>query len=174
MKKIRKLQIDLAEKRVTEATKVDHMDRRILSALRENGRLSMSELAAKVGLSQSPCWSRVKRLEASGVIAGYVAVLNHKALGVPNIVFVEVTLEKHDEKMLEDFGKVLSSIPEVLEAHLVTGDYDYLVKVIVSGTEHFEQFLREKLYRIKGIRHSRSTFALRSLKSAISIDPAQS
>jgi Lrp/AsnC family transcriptional regulator, leucine-responsive regulatory protein len=149
----------------------DQMDRKILSALRSDGRLTMAELAERVGLSQSPCWTRVKRLEASGAIEGYVAVLNHKAIGVPNVVFVEVTLDRHDEGTLERFGDALAKIPEVVEAHLVTGDYDYLVKVAVSGTEHYERFLRESLYRIAGIRHSRSTFALRALKKAISVDP---
>jgi Lrp/AsnC family leucine-responsive transcriptional regulator len=150
---------------------LDLMDRKILSALRADGRLTMSELAEKVGLSQSPCWTRVKRLEAAGAIEGYVAVLNHKVIGVPNVVFVEVTLDRHDEKALEQFGDALAQIPEIMEAHLVTGDYDYLVKVAVAGTEHYEQFLRESLYRIPGIRHSRSTFALRALKRAISVDP---
>ena len=113
----------------------------------------------------------MKRLEASGAIAGYVAVLDHKVIGVPNVVFVEVTLDRHDERALEEFGEALAKIPEVVEAHLVTGEYDYLVKVAVSGTEHYERLLRESLYRIAGIRHSRSTFALRALKSAISVDP---
>jgi len=153
------------------APALDQMDRKILSALRSDGRLTMAELAEKVGLSQSPCWTRVKRLQASGAIDSYVAVLNHKAIGVPNVVFVEVTLDRHDERMLGDFGAILAKIPEVVEAHLVTGDYDYPVKVAVAGTEHYARFLRESLDRIAGIRHSRSTFALRELKSAISVDP---
>lgn len=150
---------------------LDQIDRKKLSALRSDGRLTISELSQKVGLSASPCWTRVKRLEASGVIEGYVAVLNHKAMGLPDIIFVEVTLDRHDEKVLERFGDALANIPEVIEAHLVTGDYDYLVKVTVGGTEDYERFLRESLYRIEGIRHSRSTFALRALKRAISVDP---
>jgi Lrp/AsnC family leucine-responsive transcriptional regulator len=156
---------------IEKASALDLVDRKILSALRADGRLTMSELAAKVGLSQSPCWTRVKRLEASGAIEGYVALLDHKSIGVPNIVFVEVTLDRHDEKALEQFGAALARIPEVIEAYLVTGDYDYLVKVAVAGTEHYERFLRESLYRIAGIRHSRSTFALRALKRGISPDP---
>lgn len=87
------------------------------------------------------------------------------------MVFVEVTLDKHDEKVLEQFGDALARLPEVVKAYLVTGDYDYLVKVAVAGTEHYERFLREGLYRIAGIRHSRSTFALRALKRGISVDP---
>ncbi|MGQ3673612.1 Lrp/AsnC family transcriptional regulator [Xanthobacter sp. TB0136] len=150
---------------------IDAMDRKILSALRADARLTMAELAQKVGLSQSPCWTRVKRLEQLGVIEGYVAVLDHKAIGLTDIVFIEISLERHDDKMLDRFGDLLARIPEVVEAHLVTGEYDYLVKVAVAGTEHYERFLREHLYRIEGIRQSRSTFALRALKRSISVDP---
>jgi Lrp/AsnC family transcriptional regulator, leucine-responsive regulatory protein len=150
---------------------LDEMDRKILSALRVDGRLTVAELAERVGLSPSPCWTRVKRLEATGAIMGYVAVLDPKAVGVPNVVFVEITLDKHDDRVLERFGEAIARIPEVIEAHLVTGEYDYLVKVAVAGTEHYERFLRESLYRIEGIRHSRSTFALRALKQSISVDP---
>lgn len=150
---------------------MDAADRRILSALRKNGRLTVAELAQKVGLSSSPCWNRLKRLEADGAISGYAAILNPKAIGVAELFFVEITLDHHDEKMLEVFGKELAKMPEVLEAHLVTGDYDYLVKVAVANAEHYERFLRETLYRVKGIRHTRSTFALRALKQEISVDP---
>ena len=160
-----------SKRSIRRAPALDPTDRKILSALRSDGRLTIADLAAKVGLSQSPCWTRVKRLEASGAIEGYVAVLDHRVIGVPNLVFVEVTLNRHDEQILEDFGVALAKIPEVIEAYLVTGDYDYLVKVAVADTEHYEQFLREKLYRITGIRHSRSTFALRALKRAVSVDP---
>ena len=149
----------------------DLPDRKILSALRADGRLTVNELAAKVGLSQSACWTRLKRLESSGAIQRYVAILDHKAIGLANIVFVHVILNKHDDKVLEEFGAALARMPEVIEAHLVSGDYDYLVKVAVSGTEHYERFLRESLYRIPGIQHSRSTFALRALKEAVSVDP---
>lgn len=150
---------------------LDAVDRRILSALRHEGRLTMNELAEKVGLSPSPCWTRVKRMEASGVISGYAAVLNHNALGMSDMVLVEITLDRHDESLLDRFGEALIRMPEVLEAYLVTGEYDYLIKVAVSGTEDYERFLRERLYRIEGIRSSRSVFALRALKQAISVDP---
>lgn len=155
----------------TAARPLDAMDRKILSALRTDARLTMAELAQKVGLSQSPCWTRVKRLEQLGVIEDYVAVLNHKAIGLTDIVFIEITLDRHDDKVLDRFGDLVARIPEVVEAHLVTGEYDYLVKVAVAGTEHYERFLREHLYRIEGIRQSRSTFALRALKRSISVDP---
>lgn len=150
---------------------LDMADRRILSALRKNGRLTIAELAQEVGLSSSPCWNRLKRLEAEGVIEGYTAILNPKAIGLPEVFFVEITLDHHDEEMLERFGRALADMPEVIEAYLVTGDYDYLVKIAVANAEHYERFLRRTLYRVKGIRHSRSTFALRALKKGGSVDP---
>ena len=162
----------MASKR-SPVEELDQLDRRILSALSENGRLTTSALAERVGLSTSPCWTRVKRLEETGAIEKYVAVLNHGNLGYNNVAFVEITLDKHDDKALERFGGALSRIPEVMEAYLVTGDYDYLIKVVVRDTDHYERFLRQALYRIPGIRQSRTTFGLRTLKRQISIDPAK-
>lgn len=150
---------------------LDRIDRKILSALHLNGRLSISDLAEQVGLSTSPCWARVKRLETSGAIERYTAIIDPAALGLRDIVFVEITLEKHDDKVLERFGQALARIPQVIEASLVTGEYDYLVKVVVADTADYERFLRERLYRIDGIRHTRSTFSLRTLKRAVSVDP---
>jgi Lrp/AsnC family transcriptional regulator, leucine-responsive regulatory protein len=150
---------------------LDATDRRILSALVADGRLSNTELAQRVGLSPSPCWTRVRRLEESGAIERYTAVVDQKMLGLHDVVFVEITLQNHDERVLDRFGAELSRMPEVLEAHLVTGDYDYLIKVAVANTADYERFLRERLYRIEGIRHSRSTFSLRALKTVFSVDP---
>jgi Lrp/AsnC family leucine-responsive transcriptional regulator len=165
--------LPVAQRPARGGVMVDEIDRRILSALRSDGRLTMSELGEKVSLSASPCWTRVKRLESAGLISGYVAVLDHAALGLPDIVFVEITLNRHDDHALEKFGEHLARIPEILEAYLVTGEYDYLVKVAVAGTQDYERFLRERLYRIEGIRHTRSTFALRAMKQSTSVDPVQ-
>jgi Lrp/AsnC family transcriptional regulator, leucine-responsive regulatory protein len=150
---------------------LDLIDRKILSALRADGRLTTGQLAERVGLSASPCWTRVKRLEELGAIERYAAVLDHEALGLSDTVFVEITLDKHSEATLEAFGEALARIPEVVEAHLVSGDYDYLVKVAVADTSDYERFLRQRLYKIEGVRHTRSIFALRALKRAISVDP---
>ena len=153
----------------TEHT-LDRIDRKILSALRQNGRLTIAQLSEQVGLSSSTCWTRLKRLESLKIIDGYTANINPKAIGIKDLFFIEITLERHDDEMLEQFSQALADIPEVIEAHLVTGEYDYLVKVAVKDAEHYERFLRKKLYSIKGIRHTRSTFALRPLKSANSAD----
>ena len=152
-----------------ETHRLDEVDRRILRALQQDARLTTAQLAEKVGLSATPCWNRLKRLETQGYIDGYVAVLNQQKLGLPDTVIVEVTLDRHDEEILERFGQLLSELPEVIEAYLTTGEYDYLVKVAVEGTAGYERFLREKLYRIPGIRHSRSSFALRALKKLTSV-----
>ncbi|WP_264214117.1 Lrp/AsnC family transcriptional regulator [Leisingera thetidis] len=143
----------------------DQFDRKILQALAEDGRISNSQLAQKIGLSPSPCWQRVRRLENEGVISGYRAILDQEKLGAPEVVMIEVVLDRHDDEILEAFGTTMERIPEVLEVHLTTGEYDYLIKVAVNGTRGYEEFLRRKLYRVPGIRHTRSSFVLRSLKN---------
>ena len=153
------------------SVKLDEIDRRILRELRRDGRLSNIKLAERIGLSATPCWNRVKALEESGVIEGYAVLLNQKALGLPDTVLIEVTLDRHDDDMLVRFGEALADLPEVVEAYLLTGEYDYLIKVAVAGTEGYEEFLRHKLYKLPGLRHSRSTFVLRCLKKEPSVQP---
>ena len=150
---------------------LDDIDRKILRLLAQDGRISNQRLAEQVNLSSTPCWNRVKALEDMGIISGYAAILDQRALGMPDIVIIEVTLDHHDEGILNRFGEALSGLPEVMEAYLVSGEYDYLIKVAVTGTEGYERFLRQKLYKLPGIRHSRSTFALRCLKRIHSVVP---
>jgi len=150
---------------------VDAIDKKILRALSRRGRLTNAELAEEVGLSPSPCWTRVKRLEAAGVIKGYAALLDQAALGLPDTVFIEVMMERHDEEQLRRFETALKEIPEILECHLVTGEYDYVVKAAVGGTMGYERLLRDRLYRLPGVRHTRTSFALRCLKQSLSPMP---
>jgi Lrp/AsnC family leucine-responsive transcriptional regulator len=150
---------------------IDEIDRRILRELRMDGRLSNTKLAEKIGLSTTPCWNRVRALEEGGMIEGYTALLSQKALGYPDTVIIEVTLDRHDDDIFEKFGQALADLPEVMEAYLLTGEYDYLIKVAVAGTAGYEEFLRRKLYKLPGLRHSRSTFVLRCLKRAHSVEP---
>ena len=145
---------------------LDAIDRKILTCLQANSRSSLQEIGTAVGLSASPCWGRIKKMEEAGVIEGYTVRLNPQAIGFADTVLVQVTLDSHSDNTLEKFGEVLRSIPEVVEAHLVSGDYDYLLRVVVRDTRDYERLLREKLYKIKGIRHSRSSFVLRTLKKA--------
>jgi Lrp/AsnC family leucine-responsive transcriptional regulator len=150
---------------------LDEIDRKILRILRNDGRISNQKLADSVHLSPTPCWNRVRALEEGGFIEGYAALLSQRALGLPDTVLIEVTLDRHDDDMLIRFGEELAKLPEVMEANLLTGDYDYLIKVAVAGTEGYERFLRQRLYKIPGIRHSRSTFVLRTLKRTHSVEP---
>src|SRR5688572_32250913 len=145
---------------------MDALDRKILSVLQSNARASLQEVGQAVGLSTSPCWERIRKLEQAGVIEGYTVSLNAQALDLNDTVLVQVTLDSHSDNTLEKFGETLASIPEVIEAYLVSGDYDYLLRVAVRDTRDYERLLREKLYRIKGIRHSKSSFVLRTLKKA--------
>ena len=150
---------------------IDEIDRRILRELRQDGRLSNTKLAEKVGLSTTPCWNRVRALEEGGMIEGYTALISQTALGYPDTVIIEVTLDRHDDDIFEKFGQALAKLPEVMEAYLLTGDYDYLIKVAVAGTAGYEEFLRKKLYKLPGLKHSRSTFVLRCLKRTQSVEP---
>lgn len=150
---------------------LDELDRKILRALLKDGRKPNSALAEEVGLSTSPCWQRLKRLQDDGFIDGYTAVLDQERLGYPETVFVEVSLDKHDEQVLQEFGAELARVPEILEVYLVTGEFDYLLKVAVSGTRGYEKFLSGTLYKLPYIRQSKSTFTLRCLKKAHSIFP---
>ncbi|MXP63597.1 Lrp/AsnC family transcriptional regulator [Roseomonas sp. M0104] len=147
---------------------MDQTDRRILRTLARNARVTNAELAEQAGISPSPCWTRVRRLEQAGVIEGYVALLSQAALGLPDTIFVEIMMEKHDEAVLTRFEQAVQDMPEILECHLTTGEYDYLVKAAVSGTAGYEALLREKLYRLPGVRHTRTAFALRCLKRNLS------
>lgn len=153
------------------ALQLDEIDHRILRELQFNARITNAELSANVGLSPTPCWNRVRRMERANIIQQYVTIFDEAALGVPDTVIIELRLEHHDEDTLATFGRALADLPEVTEAYLVTGEYDYLVKAVVAGTMGYERFLRERLYKIPGIRHSRSSFALRCLKRSYSFRP---
>jgi Lrp/AsnC family leucine-responsive transcriptional regulator len=146
--------------------KLDKFDISILEALQKDARLSLQDLGKIVGLTASPCWTRVKRLEDAGIIEGYTVRLSPEKLGLPETVILHVSLDSHSDEALFEFGRALEGIPEVLEAFLVSGDYDYYIRVAVEDTRGYERFLREKLYKIPGIRNSKSSFVLRRLKQS--------
>ena len=145
---------------------MDGTDRKILRALQQDARASLQQIGQTVGLSSSPCWERIRKMEQAGVIQGYTVRLDAQALGLHDTVLVQVTLDSHSDNTLEKFGETLAAIPEVIEAYLVSGEYDYLLRVAVKDTRDYERLLRERLYKIKGIRHSKSSFVLRTLKKS--------
>ena len=143
---------------------LDKFDISILQALQRDARMSLQELAGQVGLTSSPCWTRIKRMEEAGVIEGYSVRVNAALVGLPDTVIVQATLDSHSDAALIEFGEALAAIPEVIDAYLVSGDYDYFIRIAVSDTRDYERLLRERLYKIPGIRHSKSSFVLRQLK----------
>ncbi|MEO7940338.1 MAG: Lrp/AsnC family transcriptional regulator [Burkholderiaceae bacterium] len=142
----------------------DRYDMHILRELLEDSRRTLQQIGAAVTLSPTTCWSRIKRLEAEGVIKQYRIELDRARLGYRDTVIVQLTLESHTDETLFAFGRVLAEIPEVMDAYLVSGDYDYYIRIAVKDTRDYERLLREKLYKIPGIRHSKSSFVLRVLK----------
>ena len=152
---------------------LDKYDFAILGVLQQDARASLQDISARVGLSTTPCWARIKKMESEGVILGYTVRIDPAAIGYTETVIVQVTLESHNDETLQAFGKALEDIPEVLEAYLISGDYDYHIRIAVRDTRDYERLLRERLYRIPGIRHSKSSFVLRCLKQSLTpLSPA--
>ena len=120
---------------------MDKIDRKILSALHHDARITNLALAEKVCLSTSPCSARVRRLEKDGVIQQYVAIFDRNSIGLPDTAIIEFMFESQDEESLQRFEDKISTMPEVIEAHLITGEYDCFMKVAVAGTKGYEEFL---------------------------------
>ena len=144
--------------------KLDDLDRKILEYLQSDGRMSLADLADKVGLSPSPCLRRVRNLERAGVISRYVAVLDQRAVGLPVSVFVSIKLEKQRQEQLDRFAKAIARWPEVLECYLMTGPRDYWLRVVVPDLAAYERFVKQKLTRLEGIASIESSFALEQVK----------
>ncbi|MEU4688884.1 Lrp/AsnC family transcriptional regulator [Actinoplanes sp. NPDC023714] len=138
---------------------LDDIDRRILLALQRDGRLSNQDLADRVGLSPSPCLRRVRLLEEAGVIAGYRAVIDQEAVGLPITAFVRITLQTHEHHLVEEVERRLREVPEVVEAYLLAGDQDYLLKVTVASFASYEDFVRHRLRTIPTLASIQTTFA---------------
>ncbi|MCZ8131996.1 MAG: Lrp/AsnC family transcriptional regulator [Steroidobacteraceae bacterium] len=145
-------------------TELDAVDLRILQLLQADASLSAADVAAQVGLSQSPCWRRIHRLEQEGYIAGRVALLDRRKLGFRVMVFVHVKLVRGARNSLGDFEATVKAFPEVLECHMLMGETDFLLKVVTQDVEGYEQFLRDKLSTIPSVQEVQSSMALTSVK----------
>src|SRR5690242_4782631 len=146
--------------------KLDQYDRAILRLLQLDGRIANSALAQRVNLSESACLRRVRALEEAGVVEGYTAMLNQQKLGCPVNVFVSITLERQGETDLRKFEEAVRKIPEVMECYLMSGDYDYLVRVVVADTADFERLHSKYLTRLPGVARVHSSFALRTIQKS--------
>ena len=144
---------------------LDAIDCRIVATLQADGRLSNIELAARVGLSPSPCLRRVKRLERDGYIDAYRAVLQRERIGLGFSVFIGVKIEGHANDQALAFEKAVLAMPEVVAFHLVSGEVDYFLEVVVPDLEHYRQFLITKLLELHIVREVRSNIAIQTLKA---------
>jgi Lrp/AsnC family leucine-responsive transcriptional regulator len=143
---------------------LDRIDKHILKLMQTNARVSNLELADQVGLSPTPCSRRVKRLEDSGLIVGHVTLLDPAALGLDLTAIIGISMDRHTPDRFEDFEQAITSMPEVIECSIVTGQAaDFLLKVVVKDMHHYEKFLLGHLTRVSGVSGVHSSFVLRNL-----------
>jgi len=147
-------------------TKIDTIDRKILALLQQDAHMTMEKLSEAVGLSPSPCARRVRNLEASGVIKRYVAVVDQDKAGLPVSVFASIRLERQREDELDRFAKAIARWPEIVECYLMTGQRDYLLRIVVKDLPAYEAFLKRTLTRLDGVASIESSFALSQVKHA--------
>jgi Lrp/AsnC family leucine-responsive transcriptional regulator len=146
-------------------TKLDEIDTRIVTVLQQDGRLTNVELAARVGLSPSPCLRRVKRLERNGIIGAYRAMLERQRVGLGLTVFVSVKIEGHANVHAEAFDHAIMAMPEIVACHIVAGEADYLLEVVVPDLEHYQRFLLGRLLNLPIVKEVRSNIAIQTLKA---------
>jgi Lrp/AsnC family leucine-responsive transcriptional regulator len=144
---------------------MDKTDKIILTEVQKNAQQSINELAAKAGLSASSCHRRVKLLEEAGVIIRYTATLDRTALSLANEFFVEVSLSAQTEEAFEKFEKAIQRVPEILECHLMSGQFDYLLRVVAIDAADYERIHRSRISRLPGIQRIQSSLALRTVKA---------
>ncbi len=152
---------------------LDELDRTLLCLLQENARLSNAELARRVDLSATGLQKRLRRLEELGVVERYVALLNREALGFDMLCYVQVTLQRHEPDAVDNFRREVQTMPEVLECHHLTGEFDYLLKIVVRNRNHLEQFILNTLTPVRGMDKIRTSLVLSELKSAADIPVCQ-
>lgn len=151
---------------MAESAKIEltTIDRKILRALQEDGRMTIQAIADRVGLSPSPCLRRIRQMERAEIITGYSATVDQKAAGLPVSVFISIKLERQRARELDAFAAAISRWPEVMDAYLMTGQFDFLLRVVCADLETYEHFLREKLTQVEGVGSIESSFSLGTVK----------
>ena len=155
--------------RKASSRELDRIDRHILQLLQEEGRMSYVELGERVGLSTTSCMERVKRLEREKFILGYGARLNPQKLQANLLVFVEISLYSKSADIFDDFRRAATKLPHVLECHLVSGDFDYLIKARISEMASYRKLLGDILLRLPGVRESKSYIVMEELKETLAL-----
>lgn len=146
--------------------KLDRAEKDIIRALQEDGRISNVDLAERVGLSESPCYRRVRALEAAGVIEGYSARINQRALGLQVTAFVLVSLEKQDDRKQKAFLAQVESEEHIVECHAMSGSHDFLLKVVARSMDHFSELSMERILKFAGVKNIESNFSLKVVKGS--------
>lgn len=152
-----------------KSTKIEltPIDRKILRALQEDGRMTIQALADQVGLSASPCLRRMRKLEEAGVISTYSAMVDQEAVGLPVSVFISIKLERQGAAQLDRFAQAIAPWPEVMECYLMTGERDFLLRVVCADLSAYENFLRKNLTQLEGVASIESSFALSQIKYSL-------
>ena len=145
---------------------MDAYSLKMLAELQKEGRLTVQDLASKIGLSTSPTWKRLKELEREGVIDHYAAVLNRDRVGLANCVLAEVNLSRHSDNVVEEFEQAVRNCPQIIECHSTTGRGDYLIKVVTPDISRYDAFLHEVVFKLPGVSDIRSSVVLREIKAA--------
>jgi Lrp/AsnC family transcriptional regulator len=150
--------------------KLDSKDRAILRVLQEDATLTIQEVGDRVGLSANPCWRRIRQLEASGVIERRVAIVNARAVGLSLTAFVSIRTAVHSAQWLESFAAAVRAIPEIVECHRMSGDVDYLLKILVADMEHYDRVYRKLIAGVSNLSDVSSAFSMEPLKAASVIE----
>ncbi|WP_428313308.1 Lrp/AsnC family transcriptional regulator [Hydrocarboniphaga sp.] len=143
-----------------EVPRLDALDVRILEQLQTDETLPVAELAEQVGSSKTVVWRRIQRLQDLGVIRGRVALLDHKKVGLPIMIFAHIKMTRHDRDVLPKFIEAVDALPQVIEAHTLMGNVDFLLKIVMSSLEDYEHFVWQKLSKIDGVREISSSISL--------------
>ncbi len=143
---------------------MDEMDFKILRHLQDEPTIAMAQLAEQVGLSHTPCWRRLKRMEKEGIITGQALLLDERKLGLAVNVFADVRLKMHDEETLEAFERAAGEHPQIVECFSMSGESDYLMRIIIGSIEDYERFLKKILLHLPGVAAVNSSFALQKVK----------
>lgn len=136
----------------------------ILAELQRDSRQTVQQLAERVGLSATPCWKRVKDMEAAGIIRGYTALVDREKVGLKQLVVVEVNLERHTEDVVQQFERAVAATPQIVRCLSTTGQADYIITVLVRDIQHYEQLLHSTLFKLPGVSHIRSSIVLKEVK----------
>ncbi|MFC3052014.1 Lrp/AsnC family transcriptional regulator [Kordiimonas pumila] len=144
---------------------IDQIDKKILALLTENCKLSSQQIAEQVGASTASCWRRIKAMEDAGVIESYQATINHDAVGFELTAFAQVTLNRHSKNNVKLFEEAVGRMPEILACYSVTGQYDYILHILVKNIRDYELFLNDRVFHLPGVDHVHSSISMKTVKT---------